>query len=136
MHQQMKFESSKIIFMKNISISLFVLVLFASLVIIIPGSCKKEKEQPSPQVFSATGDIAGAVAEFRATLGNLNTTPGAMAGRREIDWDGVPDNLVGKALPDNFFNPTEEGAPVARQRGLVYASNVGEFQVSNTNFTN
>jgi hypothetical protein len=124
--------------MKLTMFSLFLLVLSVTLTTIILGSCTKEKvkNDPQPQVFSASGDITGALTDFRAALGSLNTTPGATSGRREINWDGVPDSLVGKALPGDFFNPTQANAPVARQRGLLYTSNAGEFQVSNTNFMN
>lgn len=124
--------------MKHSSTYLFSLFFITGFVMIILTSCSKGevKNQPPPTVFSAAGDITGALNEFRAALGNLNTLPGATSGRREINWDGVPDALVGKALDNNFFNATEPGAPVGRQRGLVYGSNSGEFQVSSTNFAN
>ena len=121
--------------MKKLFVPLYILALIASLLIIVLVSCKKESNEKPPQVFKATGDINGAITDFRNLLGNLNTTPGATSGRREINWDGVPDNMIGKALPNDFFNPTEVGAPVARQRGLIYAAGVGEFRVSSTNFS-
>jgi hypothetical protein len=83
--------------------------------------CKKEKSEDKPVIFSATGNINGAMTEFRNRLGALNSTTGATSGRREINWDGVPDSLEGKKIPGNFFNPTEAGSPVSLQRGLVYA---------------
>jgi hypothetical protein len=43
--------------------------------------------------------------------------------------------MIGQALPNDFFNPTEPGASIAQQRGLIYAAGAGEFQVSNTNFS-
>ena len=122
--------------MKKLFIPLYIVALIASLLIIVLVSCKKESNERQPQVFKATGDIIGVINDFRNQLGNLNTTPGATSGRREINWDGVPDNKVGLALPNDFFNPTVPGAPVAQQRGLIYAAGVGEFQVSNTNFSN
>src|SRR4030095_1213616 len=115
--------------------SLVYSTLIASMLIIVLVSCKKESNEKQPQIFKATGDINGAIADFRKLLGNLNTTPGVTSGRREINWDGVPDNMVGQALPNDFFNPTTSGAPGAQRRGLVYAAGVGEFQVSNTNFS-
>jgi len=121
--------------MKKLFIPLYILALIASMLIIVLVSCKKESNEKQPQIFKATGDINGAIADFRKLLGNLNTTPGVTSGRREINWDGVPDNMIGQALPNDFFNPTTSGAPVAQQRGLVYAAGVGEFQVSNTNFS-
>jgi hypothetical protein len=121
--------------MKKFFLPLYYVALIASLLIIVLVSCKKETNEKQPQVFKATGDINGAITDFRNLFGNLNTTPGATDGRREINWDGVPDNMVGQALPNDFFNPTEAGAPIARQRGLIYAAGGGEFQVSNTNFS-
>ena len=85
-------------------------------------------------IFNVSGDIHNDLEKFRHLLGDqLNTTTGATSGRREINWDGVPDSLVGKALPNNFFNPTEPGSPVAQQRGLTYAV-AGQLRVSNNNF--
>jgi hypothetical protein len=122
--------------MKKFFAPLYITALIISLLIIILISCKKESAQIEPMVFKATGDINSAINDFRKLLGNINTTPGATGGRREIDWDGVPDSLIGKALPDNFFNPTGSDASITRQRGLIYASGSGEFQVSKSNFAN
>lgn len=103
---------------------LFLLLLF---------SCKKEKgAEVQVTVFKASGNIQPKLDEFRAALGNLNATPGAVGGRREVNWDGVPDSLLDKTLPQNFFNPVGANAPAARQRGLVYDD--GEFEVSATGF--
>ncbi|HEU5167737.1 MAG TPA: hypothetical protein VFU29_19460 [Chitinophagaceae bacterium] len=121
--------------MKKLFVPLYILALIASLLIIVLVSCKKESNEKQPQVFKATGDISGTMTDFRNLLGNLNTTPGVTSGRREINWDGVPDNMIGKALPNDFFNPTTSGAPVSQQRGLIYAAGVGEFRVSSTNFS-
>ena len=119
--------------MKNI---LCVLVLSA----IVFSSCKKENENggnnPAEDVviIKGSGNINDKLDAFRHLLGDqLNTTTGVTGGRREINWDGVPDSMVGKPLPGNFFNPTEVGAPVARQRGLAYSAG-GEFRISNANF--
>jgi len=95
--------------------------------------CIKEKQEPVAVVFSATGDISGKLNEFRNQLGTLNTTTGQTSGRREINWDGVPDSLSGLKLASDFFNPTEAGSPQARQRGLVYAGN-SDAMVSKTSF--
>ncbi len=97
-------------------------------------SCKKD-EQPEKDIllFSASGNISTKMDEFRALLGRLNTTTGNTVGRREINWDSVPDSLTDKPLPNNFFNPTGANAPVARQRGLVYQVE-SEIMVSKMNF--
>ena len=83
------------------------------------------------RVFTATGDIAPTLAEFRAALGDpLNGgTPGPLAaGRREIKWDGAPE-----LMPGDFFNTTVKasaeitcgsnaGPPAAtRGFGLVFS---------------
>ena len=60
--------------------------------------------------FAAGGSAAavqGTVDVFRADLGMLNpNTPGSAGdGRREINWDGVPDTLAAPSLlPADFFN--------------------------------
>lgn len=99
-------------------------------------SCKKEesdKDQNKPAVFAASGEVQSKIDEFRTLLGPLNTTLGATSGRREINWDGVPDQLLNKTLPSDFFNPVGDNAVAARQRGLAYDA-TGNFQVSNTSF--
>jgi hypothetical protein len=100
-------------------------------------SCKKEKEtdEQTAEVVTASGNISSRLAEFRILLGSqLNNTTGQTTGRREVNWDGVPDSLMGKALPLNFFNPTSSNAPEALKRGLTYSPSGGELRVSNSNF--
>ncbi len=59
-------------------------------------------------VFSGAGDITATVNEFRAALGQPDNggSPGEQpAGRRELDWDTVPDEQASpNFLPSNFFN--------------------------------
>jgi hypothetical protein len=115
--------------MKYVSSILLLIALTTSVV-----SCKKEDKEEEVVIVNVSGDIHNDLEKFRHLIGDqLNTTTGAVSGRREINWDGVPDSFVGKALPNNFFNPTEPGSPVALQRGLAYAAG-GEFRVSNNNF--
>lgn len=94
---------------------------------------KKGGNEAAPEVFSAKGDINATLSEFRARLGTLNTSTGLSGGRREINWDGVPDALTGAKLPADFFNPTGPGAALSLQRGLVYAGN-DSAMVSKTSF--
>lgn len=102
-----------------------------ALPLVFAAGCKKST---TPQVFLASGDIQPVLEDFREALGPLNTEPGAPAeGRREVNWDGVPDSLLDKTLPSDFFNPTGPGAPVARQRGLAYDPDE-RFAVSNDGF--
>ena len=101
-------------------------------------SCKKNSDpgyDPNNViVINSNGDIAPSMDQFRQILGiTVNTTPGAVGGHREINWEGVPDSLMNKTLPTNFFNTTDNSTP-SRQRGLAYEVGSGEFRVSNNNF--
>lgn len=109
-----------------------VTIAFAISLVLIT-SCTKDKQQQQPVIFSATGDVSIKLNEFRNQLGVLNTTTGQTNGRREINWDGVPDNFVGVKLPEDFFNATTAGSPVSQQRGLLYAGN-SDAMVSKTKF--
>ena len=117
--------------MKNKFLAICLLTAFCA-------GCEKEKND-GVIVFQASGDISTRIEAFRQQLGaTLNTTPGAIGGRREINWDGVPASMLGKPLPPDFFNSTDPGAPASSQRGLVYEpgdpGTPATFQVSNTNF--
>src|SRR5437899_10164286 len=74
----------------------------------------------------APGDIQSTVDAYRTSLGTLNpNVVGSFgSGRREINWDGVPDALSApNNLPANFFN-------VNSPRGVVFATPGTGFQVS------
>src|SRR5260221_13472765 len=80
--------------------------------------------------FSATGanaaSIQATVDSFRTALGSLNpNVVGSFgSGRREINWDGVPDGSAApNNLPGNFFN-------VNSPRGVVFSTPGTGFQVS------
>jgi len=84
----------------------------------------------SPVIFSGSGPspaaIQGVVDTFRAALGPLNPNqPGSFStGRREINWDGVPDAFSApNSLLPNFFN-------VNSPRGAVFSTPGSGFQVS------
>lgn len=84
----------------------------------------------SQVVVSSSGlsaaDITTAVNDYRSLLGTLNANvPGSFAsGRREINWDGVPDTFSApNNLPANFFN-------VNSPRGVVFTTPGTGFQVS------
>lgn len=105
-------------------------------IFILSLGCKKDKTENDITVITASGDITSKVNEFRQVLGSqLNTTPGAIGGRREVNWDGVPADLLNKPLPNNFFNTTGTNVPATRQRGLVYSAGVNNFQVSDDGFS-
>jgi hypothetical protein len=82
-------------------------------------------------VFSSAGSnptsIQGTVDAFRAALGgNLNPNfVGSFAdGRKEINWDGVPDRFSApNNLPPDFFN-------VNSPRGAVFSTPGSGVQVS------
>lgn len=99
-------------------------------------SCNKENSvrNEKPVIIQSSGDITNAVTDFRNLLGTLNNAPGATSGRREINWDGVPDSLNDKVLPLDFFNPVGEHADPLLQRGLTYDPGKGTFMVSGNCF--
>jgi hypothetical protein len=80
-------------------------------------------------VYSATGSsatVSTSVTDFRTALGTLNPNVAGSAGsgRREINWDGVPDAFAApNALPANFFN-------VNSPRGVVFSTPGTGFEVS------
>jgi len=82
-----------------------------------------------PVVFQAAGqtpvDIVAAVEDFRNFLGANHGVGGTFpGGRREINWDAVPDALSAPHdLPANFFNANSP-------RGAVFFTPGAGFQVS------
>ena len=59
------------------------------------------------RVVTGTGDLKAAVKRFRQLLGpnNGGAPGGSPNGRREINWDAVPDEFASpNALPADFFN--------------------------------
>jgi hypothetical protein len=78
------------------------------------GAAKK----PKPTVVKASGDITDAIEEYRALLGDDNggVPESFPSGRREINWDAVPDEVARpNEYPPDFFNAQEE----PRARGAV-----------------
>lgn len=80
-----------------------------------------------PVVFSASGAnaaaIQGTVDAFRAALGGANNGVGGSfeTGRREINWDGVPDAFASPNLiPGDFFNVNSpRGIELTEQPGGI-----------------
>ena len=93
-------------------------------------ACSKEEEDdPVMHIVSAAGNIQAAIDEYRNLLGpNNGGVAGSQgSGRREINWDGVPDEFSApNDYPFTFFN-TAEGT---RARGAVFSSPGGKIQVS------
>src|SRR6266478_5085800 len=88
--------------------------------------------QAAEIIFSASGTspagIQATVDAYRTDLGTLNANVAGSfgSGRREINWDGVPDALSApNPLPANFFNVTSP-------RGVVFTTAGTGFQVSAT----
>jgi hypothetical protein len=85
---------------------------------------------PAVNVQQAAGTSAAAIQSavdaYRADLGTLNANVAGSfgSGRREINWDGVPDALSApNDLPPDFFN-------VNSPRGVVFDTPGSGFQVS------
>jgi hypothetical protein len=73
----------------------------------------KSASAPAPVTFSGSGpdaaSIQSVVDAFRSALGALNPNVSGSfgTGRREINWDGVPDiSSAPNILPPDFFNNT------------------------------
>lgn len=84
----------------------------------------------APLTFTDSGalaaDIQDTVDAFRTTLGALNANlPGSRgSGRREVNWDGVPNQFASpNGFPPDFFN-------VNSPRGSVYSTPGSGFEVS------
>lgn len=70
-------------------------------------ACNKDDDDDKPTIISSVGAVQPAMDEFRNLLGanNGNTAGSQTSGRREINWDGVPDSLSAPYnLPGDFFN--------------------------------
>ena len=99
--------------------------------------------KPEAIVFKAAGDNAGitpTLEEFRNLLGTLHVTPsttgGFREGRREINWDAVPDALTNNNLfPGTFFGSSDPALPDGRKRGLICMTPGDGFSISDTVFS-
>lgn len=86
----------------------------------------------NPHLFFSGGtdeQVTASLNSFREALGTLNAnTPGSVgSGRREINWDAVPDGTSSpNNLPADFFN----GPAAPRARGVVFSTPGSGFQVS------
>lgn len=87
----------------------------------------------APILFSANGPTAASILPeidlFRSALGGLNpNNPASFTfGRREINWDGVPEaNSSPNPFPGDFFN----GSVAGRARGIEFSTPGTGLQVS------
>jgi hypothetical protein len=85
--------------------------------------------------LGTSDDLTAVLTSFRNAIGStLNTAPGAEGGRREINWDGVPDGFTNNNLfPGNFFAQIDSLLPNGRKRGATFL-NFDGFRISNNNF--
>ena len=84
------------------------------------------------RVFTATGDLAATLAEFRAALGDPPNggTPGPLpSGRREIKWDGAPADM-----PGDFFNTTVKAGAIFSTDGTGFHNSDNDFADINPNY--
>jgi len=132
-------------------------ILVASIAVASLASCKKgpylKSDQPNDPQFQTTekagsneeaivvkahGDINAAIDQFRELLGGqLNNAPGAVGGRREVNWDAVPANLTNNnSFPGDFFGSSDPAAANGRKRGLILTTPGTGFSISDNNFSN
>ena len=84
------------------------------------------------RVFTATGDIAATLAEFRTALGdppNGGTQGPLGGGRREIKWDGAPAEM-----PGDFFNTTVKAGAIFSTDGSGFHNSENDFADINPNY--
>lgn len=99
----------------------FKVVVLAAFVLAVPttvSSCGDDDDDGAskpatakPTVVKGAGDIEADVDEYRNLLGpdNEGAPGGDPNGRREINWDKVPDEFAApNALPADFFNTNED----------------------------
>jgi hypothetical protein len=90
---------------------------------------------PAVTVYSATGNIAAKVDEFRNALGASNggTAGEQPTGRREITWDGVGANPFDNRndFPANFFNTSVKSGAVFTTSGTGFRNDSTDFSEIN-----
>jgi len=97
---------------------------------IVPPTTAPTVNPTAPTVVSGAGDITAIVDQYRAVLGEPNNggKPGSQpTGRREINWDKVPDESAApNFLPGDFFNAAAD----PRARGAMLSTPGKGVQVS------
>lgn len=125
---------------KTLSTLLSKSALFICIASLYACSSGDDEQTPSPTInyteVKGSGDIASQITAFRTLLGDpLNTTVN-QTGRREINWDAVPDNQTNTDnFPGDFFNSTDPAVAVGRKRGVVFTTPGKGFRVSDKDFS-
>ncbi|WP_035333180.1 hypothetical protein [Dyadobacter crusticola] len=115
--------------------------ILACIALLSACNSNNEPDTPAPSVnfteVKGSGDISAQISSFRTLLGDqLNTTPGQTVGRREINWDGVPDNQTNTdTFPGDFFNSTDPAVAAGRKRGAVFSTPGKGLRISDKNFS-
>lgn len=102
----------------------------ASDLVVVDDFLYGEPQAAAFRAIPATGSIAEAVNVFRQDLGEPNNGVGGTfaAGRREINWDGVPGGFTNTTtFPGDFFNTTSP-------RGFFFTTPGTGFTVRDDNF--
>jgi hypothetical protein len=93
---------------------------------------------PQATVFSATGNVAAKVDEFRNALGASNggTAGEQPTGRREINWDGAGANPFNNKndFPANFFNTNVKSGAVFTTAGTGFRNDSTDFAEINPTY--
>jgi hypothetical protein len=94
----------------------------------------------TPTVVSTSGDITGAIDQFRALLGepsNRAALGQQPSGRRELNFDGEPaDPFVNTdAFPADFFNVHSAETGYGLTRGAVFSTPGTGFRLSDNDFS-
>jgi hypothetical protein len=95
---------------------------------VLPASALADAPDAVPVTAAGSANVTTAVTSFRTALGALNPNVAGTnnSGRREINWDGVPDaSAAPNLLPPDFFNTNSP-------RGVVLVGDNDGLEVSAT----